>query len=537
MVILLRVVHRTKGTPVARLPIPGSDNGSWGTILNDYLLQTHKGDGTLKDNAVTANTLASNSVTNAAIASDAVNAASIADGSITEQLLDTNVQAKLNANGGDASTNTAASVDGEVAVFSGTAGKTLKRATGSGVAKLNSGVLGTATAGTDYAPATSGSQVLKGDNSGGTTAAVPGVDFVAPGVTSNFKLSNTTKLRASLAKAIAGTGYSTHVIAGDSLSSAFNGNVFDFAGSWWRRLWRGLVAAGVPSAGTGRVAITDYDASGDAGHPVGPIDPRISVSGAWTATSTWLGSPAAGGTVTFTSDVVGTAVDVYYKADGANPDFTITIDGGSPQIISQSGPWRREKASFTGLTDTTHTVVVTAAAGSQDDVVVTGFRVRKASGLQFDNFGVKYGISANYWYASPDDLGPRGLSADYSSDADVVWIALGSNDFFDAGYSAGVTAMGNIRALWPSADCILVIPPNVDDHPDYSAYIEAMRVLSTSLDVPLIDLSLRYGSAKADVAAAQLLGADGVHLNAVGQSDWAAVALDAAQSVGPRFIS
>jgi hypothetical protein len=51
---------------------------------------------------------------------------------------------------GDASTNTATSVDGEVALFSATGGKTLKRATGSGIAKLTSGVLGTAAAGTDY---------------------------------------------------------------------------------------------------------------------------------------------------------------------------------------------------------------------------------------------------------------------------------------------------------------------------------------------------------------------------------------------------
>lgn len=42
---------------------------------------------------------------------------------------------------GDASTNTSSSVDSEVALFSGTGGKTLKRATGSGIAKLASGVL------------------------------------------------------------------------------------------------------------------------------------------------------------------------------------------------------------------------------------------------------------------------------------------------------------------------------------------------------------------------------------------------------------
>src|SRR4051812_37963782 len=51
---------------------------------------------------------------------------------------------------GDFSSNTATSVDGEVVLFSGTGGKTGKRATGSGIAKLTSGVLSTATSGTDY---------------------------------------------------------------------------------------------------------------------------------------------------------------------------------------------------------------------------------------------------------------------------------------------------------------------------------------------------------------------------------------------------
>ncbi len=31
----------------ARLPVPGSDNNAWGTVLNDYLQQTLAGDGTL----------------------------------------------------------------------------------------------------------------------------------------------------------------------------------------------------------------------------------------------------------------------------------------------------------------------------------------------------------------------------------------------------------------------------------------------------------------------------------------------------------
>lgn len=53
----------------------------------------------------------------------------------------TTLDASGGAGGGDASTNTSSSVDSEVALFSGTGGKTLKRATGTGYAKLASGVL------------------------------------------------------------------------------------------------------------------------------------------------------------------------------------------------------------------------------------------------------------------------------------------------------------------------------------------------------------------------------------------------------------
>ncbi len=71
---------------MARLPQPGGDNGNWGTILNDYLAQTHKSDGTLKDNVVSA--------------------AAITDGSIGETLLDAALQSKVNAGAPDATAST-----------------------------------------------------------------------------------------------------------------------------------------------------------------------------------------------------------------------------------------------------------------------------------------------------------------------------------------------------------------------------------------------------------------------------------------------
>lgn len=52
--------------------------------------------------------------------------------------------------GGDFSSNTATSVDGEIVLFSGAGGKTGKRATTTGILKGTSGVLSAAVAGTDY---------------------------------------------------------------------------------------------------------------------------------------------------------------------------------------------------------------------------------------------------------------------------------------------------------------------------------------------------------------------------------------------------
>lgn len=37
---------------MARLPTPGSDNQTWGHILNDFLSQVHAADGTLKAGSV-----------------------------------------------------------------------------------------------------------------------------------------------------------------------------------------------------------------------------------------------------------------------------------------------------------------------------------------------------------------------------------------------------------------------------------------------------------------------------------------------------
>lgn len=50
---------------MARLPVPGSDNGTWGDVLNDYLAVAHDTAGNLKTNAVSSATLQDDSISEA----------------------------------------------------------------------------------------------------------------------------------------------------------------------------------------------------------------------------------------------------------------------------------------------------------------------------------------------------------------------------------------------------------------------------------------------------------------------------------------
>lgn len=47
---------------MARLPIPGSDAGDWGEILNDFLSKSHSADGTIKPNAVNSGQIRNDSI-------------------------------------------------------------------------------------------------------------------------------------------------------------------------------------------------------------------------------------------------------------------------------------------------------------------------------------------------------------------------------------------------------------------------------------------------------------------------------------------
>ena len=71
----------------------------------------------------------------------------------------------------------ALSVDSEIALYSGTTGKTIQRATTTGILKGTSGVLSAATAGTDYLAPPAGTSILKANSGGALANAVSGTDY------------------------------------------------------------------------------------------------------------------------------------------------------------------------------------------------------------------------------------------------------------------------------------------------------------------------------------------------------------------------
>ncbi len=109
------------------------------------------------------------------------------------------------------------SVDSELALWSSTTGKVLKRATISGIVKATSGVASAATAGTDYLAPPSGTAILKANSGGALANAVAGTDYAAPGTaqtwtaaqtfnSGNMKLAGSSSGSATLnAPAVAGT--------------------------------------------------------------------------------------------------------------------------------------------------------------------------------------------------------------------------------------------------------------------------------------------------------------------------------------------
>lgn len=228
--------------------------------------------------------------------------------------------------GGDFSSNTSTSVDSEVVLFSGTGGKTGKRASGTGLATLTAGVIGTVAAPTGAVVGTTDTQTLTNKSiagsqlTGAATAAgltmatgkVLGRSTAATGAIEEISLGSGLSLSAGTLSAT-GSGGTVTATAGSLTSNA----VVLGAGTTDAK-----VVAGIITDGASKVTL------GVAGTSVGSVDFKNATSGTVTLSpvtgalgTVTLSLPAATGTLARTADITGTN-------SGTNTgDQTITLTG------------------------------------------------------------------------------------------------------------------------------------------------------------------------------------------------------------------
>ena len=227
---------------MARLPQPGADSGTWGDILNDYLSQTLKVDGTLKDNSVTNAAIAPGAITATEIAPNAVTATQIQDGSITETQLTTAVQVKLNATVGTPDWTTITNKPAVIAA--GVDAAAARMAVGAGTSNLAIGTTGTTAKAGDYTPTKSDVGLSNVDN----TSDV------------NKPISSATST------ALAGKAASVHAhVASDISDSSSTGRAVLTAGN--ASAARTVIGAGTASTKTD-IGLSNVDNTSDANKPV-----------------------------------------------------------------------------------------------------------------------------------------------------------------------------------------------------------------------------------------------------------------------------
>jgi hypothetical protein len=124
---------------MARLPQPGSDSGTWGQVLNDFLEVAHQADGSLKGDTVDMASLQDDAVTTTKLQDNAVTTRKLQDSAVTNAKLDA-------GSGSDGQVLTKNSGAGGGLAWTSVAGSPDASSTAKGLVQLTNDLGGTATA-------------------------------------------------------------------------------------------------------------------------------------------------------------------------------------------------------------------------------------------------------------------------------------------------------------------------------------------------------------------------------------------------------
>lgn len=306
----------------------------------------------------------------------------------------------------------------------------------------------------------------------------------------NFRSSSLQRLRAALGFARVGGGTAKLLCKGDSTTVGYGTGMAPHLGSMPVYLATALASFGIPNAGSGWASPFNNEPA-----PSGPYDGRWSLSGFANGATTinYVQATTSGATATYTSDKAGTAVDI--ATFGISGGFTYKIDGGSAVTVTPNGNQSVQVISVTGLSNTTHTVLITTT--STTSTYVVGARVRGSVGLEITNGGVG-GMQTNAWALTGFNYPQPVFNSLDTYHGELL--SLGLNDVVSSVSALAFKTNLQIIASADQAlrDVILWVPPTPNSGDvattSWTPYRSPYYDVADALNLPLIDLGDRFGS-------------------------------------------
>lgn len=443
---------------MSRLPTPGSDRGNWGSILNDYLSQSHKSDGTLKDSVVGAGQLQDNAVTTSKLAPGAVTKSTVGlahvdDTSDADKPISTAVQAAL----------------------------TLKANSADIAGQVSSQVNPVATALHAFLPSYAGS-LAKTWN--------PSLCLY------NGESPSLRAIRSLIRKGRTGTRVRL-VCAGDSKTSGSGAAQPQVAVNSYPGQLSDLLGA-KPGMVYGNTWDTRWSARTNVSDAGNYSQNYFACTGTWSVTFTSLES------------MTGFKVFAYISPGGT---INVSVDGvaQTPMTVTSGSTWK--SGSFSGFTDTTHVIILSGTTSAS----LLGIESTYSTGLTISNAG-RPSSSAAEWLMTGDwsrlYASTYGVGNTTISKPDLTVIAIGTNT--NTSTLADIHSfIANVAGLYTGAAPLLVVAfGGIDTNGHYNSKRSQLYATADALDVPLVDFTALIGNQS--TAAAAGLMQDTAHENTRG---------------------